>query len=79
MHPKPNIRPSLPNQAPRGIVRPDQGKEDQEPDNMAWNGRQNGVGKVGCRTKHDTHKKVEKKLGPKEALYWTMRKRKQGG
>src|ERR1035438_2773120 len=79
VHPKPEIRPAFPNQSPRGIVRPHQGKEDQKPDHMAWNGREDGVGEVSCRAEYDTYKKIEKKLGPQETLSRAVRQRKQGG
>ena len=79
VHPKPEIRPALPNQAPHGIVGPDQGKEDQKPDGMAWDGRHDGVGQAGYGAEYDADKKVEKELGPEKTLRRAVGERKEEG
>lgn len=77
VYPKPVVRPAFPNQPSCGILPPDKGEEDQEPHNVQRDSGQDRVGEVCRRPERDTYEKVEKKLGPQEALRGAVRKRKQ--
>jgi hypothetical protein len=76
MNPEPRICAGLPDKPSCGIVRPNQGKEDQESENVARNRGQDGLGKVCCGPEDQADEKIKEQLGPQEALRGPVPERK---